>query len=125
MDSLLLLGLEVGGLAAPRLRWPLYVAMLLHILLVEPLAAVPPAGPVAITHHIPGRLRLALAGLKRHPRIALAVERKLERLPGVLSVSASPWTGRVLIRYDPVITSAAWLAIQVEMGWVRAEATAP
>ena len=57
----------------------------------------PPTGRFVVEHALPGRLRL------RFPRDA-QLERLAETLrsrPGVTTVTASPLTGGLLVRYDP------------------------
>ncbi len=49
----------------------------------------------------PGRLRLRIGLLRGKPGLAQRVERLLETVPGVRSVSAGPWIGRLLVQYDP------------------------
>ncbi len=50
---------------------------------------------------VPGRLRVAVAGLRRNPDRRRAVEEAFSRLEGVRSVSASPLTGNALVTFDP------------------------
>lgn len=82
------------------------------------------SAPVQVVHQSPGRLRLAMAGLKRQPAAIRRAERALRSLPGVHQASGSHWTGRLLLHFDPLATTAAWLAIQVELWWHEARATA-
>lgn len=97
---------------------PLRIAALFFALLHGlPRPAKRQPNPVEVVHRVPGRLRLALHGLKRQPRRARRVERAIAGLPGVTAASASPCTGRVLIQYDPRRTSAEWLTMQIELGW--------
>ena len=49
----------------------------------------------------PGRLRLAVSGLRRRPDREAAVEAALVRLAGVRIVSASALTGNALVLFDP------------------------
>jgi len=51
----------------------------------------------------PGRLRLRVEALRFQPALAQRVERLLETVPGVRGVSAGPWLGGLLIRYDPEV----------------------
>lgn len=53
-----------------------------------------------LLHELPGRLRVSLGCLRHDSRRAAALRDRLARLPGVISVSASPLTGSVLVRHD-------------------------
>lgn len=55
-------------------------------------------------HHVPGRLRVRDARIKRNPEAVAAVESLVSALEGVLAVSASQVTGSVVITYDRDIT---------------------
>jgi hypothetical protein len=60
--------------------------------------------PVRLLHSIPGRIRVHLlnwGGLECE-----ALERRIRLLPGVRGVVANQLTGNVLIRFDPLRTSA-------------------
>lgn len=72
---------------------------------VAPIAPVAPPTAVIITvvHHLPGRVRLRIAGLYRNPVQKERIERHVARQPGIRAVSANILTGTVLIRYDPKI----------------------
>jgi Ca2+-transporting ATPase len=57
-------------------------------------------GPVTPLHTVvPGRARLAVAGLRRRDDVARAIVGRLLREPGVSRVAASPVTGNVLVLY--------------------------
>ena len=58
-------------------------------------------------HELPGRLRLAVRGMKRNPSLCAAVVAAARALPGVRQAEGSIWTGRVLIHYDARALSAA------------------
>jgi hypothetical protein len=60
---------------------------------------------------VPGRMRWEVAGLRNRPRTAAAVAVALERMPGILSVEATPRTGRLLVRYDASLTAEAVMAV--------------
>lgn len=60
-------------------------------------------------HHIPGRLRVRLAAIKRNEAKAAVVRRLLEGSPGVLSVDIARLTGSVTVAYDPAATTGAAL----------------
>ncbi|MEO5336523.1 MAG: heavy-metal-associated domain-containing protein [Magnetospirillum sp. WYHS-4] len=60
-------------------------------------------------HHVPGRLRVRLASVKRNERRARRVSALLEELPGVESVEISTVTGSVTVVYDQAETDASHL----------------
>lgn len=57
----------------------------------------------SVKHHVPGRIRVSVPGLKNLPAD------KLEKLasavkpspPGIQDVSANPVTGSLIVKYDP------------------------
>jgi hypothetical protein len=55
-----------------------------------------------IAHHVPGRLRLRSAALKRNVCASEEARRHLAQIEGVTSVRANPATGSVLLEYDPM-----------------------
>jgi cation-transporting P-type ATPase C len=55
---------------------------------------------ISIRSAIPGRIRWDIPALRGRPRYAAAVEVTIAREPGVLSVEATPTTGRLLLNYD-------------------------
>ncbi|HET8626777.1 MAG TPA: hypothetical protein VFL91_05130 [Thermomicrobiales bacterium] len=64
-------------------------------------ALAAPAGVVAILSDLPGRVRLAVPGLRGDPARAAAALAAVGAEPGVLAARASALTGTLLIRYDP------------------------
>jgi P-type Ca2+ transporter type 2C len=62
-------------------------------------AAKPRVAPVHAV--VPGRARLEVAGLYRNAALAPVLEGWLRRRSGIVSVAASPLTGKVLVRFDP------------------------
>jgi hypothetical protein len=52
-------------------------------------------------HHIPGRLRVRVAGIKGDAQGASRLGCLLREVDGVTSVAANPLTGSVLVHYDP------------------------
>jgi ABC 3 transport family/Heavy metal associated domain 2 len=59
---------------------------------------------VRLRSAVSGRMRWEAAGLRNHPRKAAAIEMALGHMPGILSVEATPLTGRILVRYDKALT---------------------
>lgn len=51
-------------------------------------------------HHVPGRIRIKIPGLKRFPRRSEEIRRLLSGMDAVYSVTVSTLTGSVLIQYD-------------------------
>jgi hypothetical protein len=56
-------------------------------------------------HHIPGRLRVRSAAIKKNETSAQALRRLLATTEGVTSTQVNTLTGSVVIRYDPGLTS--------------------
>ncbi|MEK4032624.1 HMA2 domain-containing protein [Methylocystis sp. IM3] len=52
-------------------------------------------------HHVPGRLRVELASIRRNRQAAEAAANALRALPGVTAVSTSPAIGSLTVSYDP------------------------
>lgn len=52
-------------------------------------------------HHVPGRLRVRSAGLKRNPPAARRVQAALAEVKGVLEVEVSTLTGSIKVVYAP------------------------
>lgn len=64
--------------------------------------SAPSVGAFSIVHNtVPGRARFHVEGLHRSPQLKTILERGLVGKNGIRSVSASPWTGNVLIFCDP------------------------
>lgn len=59
-------------------------------------------GAVSIRHSVvPGRARIAVPGLQRHPERCRSLELAFTRIGGVRSASANSLTGNVLLLFDP------------------------
>jgi len=61
-------------------------------------------------HHVPGRLRLRIAKLRRDPAAAARAGAALGATPGVRAVSVNARTGSLLVHYDVAAVTAAGLA---------------
>jgi hypothetical protein len=59
------------------------------------------AEPLRLIHHHPGRLRVRADVLRGDSEAAQAVREALQHLPGVRRVAHVPFTGSVLIEYEP------------------------
>ena len=57
--------------------------------------------PVHVHHVCRGRVRFAVNGLKRSPRLAELMIARLGEINGVKLVRANPLTGNVIIHFDP------------------------
>ncbi|SPF43251.1 hypothetical protein SBA4_3010012 [Candidatus Sulfopaludibacter sp. SbA4] len=55
-------------------------------------------------HHIPGRIRVRVAGVKHNPARASALKEWLQSLKGVERVDVNTLTGSVLIHYSATVT---------------------
>lgn len=56
---------------------------------------------VRLASAAPGRLRVRLHRLLRHPTLLRRVHHHLEQQPGVHHVEVNPASGSVTVRYDP------------------------
>ncbi|MEO5337641.1 MAG: cation-transporting P-type ATPase [Magnetospirillum sp. WYHS-4] len=63
-------------------------------------SAVLPTGVAPIHLEVAGRVRIRVAGLRRNEVLARRLERDLATAAGIRSVSASTWSGNILIRFD-------------------------
>lgn len=59
----------------------------------------------AYVHHLPGRLRLRTAAVKRNPAAAALAREHLSSVAGVHAAETSAVTGSITIRYDPEVLS--------------------
>jgi copper chaperone CopZ len=66
-------------------------------------------------HHVPGRLRIRIPGLKRNLEEARILTKALSRVSGVQSVEANLLTGSLLVHYDPSVSNAAAVLSAVGM----------
>ncbi|HMM20319.1 MAG TPA: HAD-IC family P-type ATPase [Selenomonadales bacterium] len=69
---------------------------------------------VKIVSSIPGRLRLVVNGLRKNKFLADALGSRLGFSRGIVSVSASPLTGRALIYFNPALLSPHHIVHLVE-----------
>lgn len=67
-------------------------------------------------HHVPGRIRIRMAALRRDPRAAARVRQLIGACRGVLQVEANPITGSLLVRYDPQLTSGRNVLDSIALG---------
>ncbi len=56
-------------------------------------------------HHIPGRLRVRSAAVKKDETKASAAKALLAGVPGVRSSEVNTLTGSIVVHYDPALTS--------------------
>ena len=75
-------------------------------------------------HHVPGRLRIKTALLKRNDAQASAVRALLGTIPGVTTAEVSTITGSIVINYDrDTASSTAILDTLREHGYISNSAT--
>jgi Ca2+-transporting ATPase len=60
---------------------------------------------------VPGRLRLRVGGLFRHPAFAGELCARLAQQPGLYQATANARTGNLLIRYDPALLAGEVIAM--------------
>ncbi len=77
-------------------------------------------------HHIPGRIRVRSAAVKRNPARALAVARWLESLNGVETVNVNPLTGGILLYYNAGVADGEKLIAEMRRrNWIGARPRRP
>lgn len=75
-------------------------------------------------HHVPGRLRVKTAGLKKNEAQAARIQLVLEEAQGVLSHEVNTITGSILVNYDVNATdSDTIMALLKNEGYVDPEAS--
>jgi copper chaperone CopZ len=71
-------------------------------------------------HHVPGRLRIKTAALKKNSSRARQLKLCLEAMQGVLEADVSIITGSIVIKYDAsVVSSTAILNNLHDQGYIR------
>lgn len=78
-------------------------------------------------HHVPGRIRIKIPGIKGKTFYAQELEKRLRVISGVYLVSVSPLTGSVLAYYDENSTDARAITdvVSRETGVDLSRASAP
>ncbi|NMC75336.1 MAG: cation transporter [Geobacteraceae bacterium] len=77
-------------------------------------------------HHVPGRLRVRIPGLKGNTRLAAKVEESLRTCSGVEDISINPVTGSVVIRYNRDATHSRNILLYLtEKGFIDMEKAVP
>ena len=61
-------------------------------------------------HHVPGRLRVRVPGVKGNAAEANSLEKRIRAHYGVTNVQTNPLTGSVLVHYDPATASVSTLS---------------
>ncbi|MDB5083367.1 MAG: hypothetical protein JWN30_253, partial [Bacilli bacterium] len=54
---------------------------------------------LTVSHRLPGRLRLAIAGIQNQPVLAYKLQCALEKIPGIQDAQCNASSGRALIRF--------------------------
>jgi hypothetical protein len=73
-------------------------------------------------HHVPGRIRVRTAALKRDPHAAAAARTTFQGLDGVTDVRVNPVTGSLTVTYDHGrIATASLTAILRQRGYLAAD----
>ncbi|AEB08096.1 HMA2 domain-containing protein [Desulfobacca acetoxidans] len=61
---------------------------------------------IRVVHALPGRVRLKIAPMIRHPVLAREIEDRVKGAPGVTGVECNPVTGSLVILYEPATKMA-------------------
>ncbi len=72
-------------------------------------------------HHVPGRLRVRLRGVKGNPARAHCVERELEVLDGITAAESNIRTGSVIVHYDTKTTNLNAVLAALDLDYVSPE----
>jgi len=78
-------------------------------------------GRIRVVHATPGRLRVAIGGVRQYPALAekfagLFCDRILKQ-PGVTAAELSVLTGNLLVRYDATKTCEAEVIAWLDSSW--------
>lgn len=66
-------------------------------------------------HHVPGRLRIRLSGVKGNRDRAHSIQLELEVLAGVTDAESNIRTGSVIVRYDPKLTNVRAVLLALDL----------
>jgi hypothetical protein len=80
----------------------------------EPIARLQRVSNTTVLSATPGRLRVAVRGLRGEADVGLALEECLVRLQGVRSAIASPRSGNVLVEFDPTVVTDTRIRAAIE-----------
>ena len=67
-------------------------------------------------HHVPGRVRFKIPGLRDDGTLVLALPRLLQACAGVIRVEVRPASNSLIVHYDPVQADSRALAASVSAG---------
>ncbi len=78
-------------------------------------------GGIRVVHALPGRIRVAINGVRQHPALAAKFagifrDCVLKR-PGVTAAELCLVTGNLLVRYDPDKTCEAEITVWLDASW--------
>ena len=78
-------------------------------------------GGIRIVHSLPGRVRVAIGGVRQYPELAVKFagifrDSVLKR-PGVTDAELCLLTGNLLVRYDPDKTCEAEITAWLDSSW--------
>ena len=78
-------------------------------------------GGIRVVHSLPGRVRVAIGGVRQYPALAAKFadifrDRVLKR-PGVTGADLCLLTGNLLVRYDPDRTCEAEITAWLDASW--------
>ncbi len=71
---------------------------------------------VQFIHHVPGRLRVKTAAIKRRGLLAEQAIAHLGALEGVTAAAANPVTGSIVVNYDATRTNASKVLDSLKQG---------
>lgn len=78
-------------------------------------------GRIRVVHAIPGRLRVAIGGVRQYPALAEKFAEpfcdRIRKRPGVTAAELSALTGNLLVRYDATKTCEAEVVAWLDASW--------
>ncbi len=78
-------------------------------------------GGIHVVHSLPGRIRVAINGVRQYPELAAKFagifQDRILKLPGVTAAELCLVTGNLLVRYDPAKTCEAEITVWLDSSW--------
>ncbi|MEO1146808.1 MAG: heavy metal translocating P-type ATPase [Cyanobacteria bacterium J06638_22] len=76
-----------------------------------------------VRHHLPGRIRIGVSGLRTDSRYGVWLEAALEATPGVVGVRLNQVAGSAVILYQPTATKQLWVRLGELLGELEHRST--
>lgn len=76
-----------------------------------------------VRHHLPGRIRIRVSGLRTDSHYGAGLEAALEATPGVIGVRMNQTASSVVIHYQPTATKQLWVRLGELLGELEQRST--